>query len=284
MKTVQTIPELRKILAEYRLKGAEIGFVPTMGALHPGHISLIKRARDENSVVICSIFVNPSQFNDPQDLARYPRTPGPDRELLVHAGCDLVFMPSVEEMYPPGEKPVANPQVDLGTLVKVMEGRLRPGHFEGVVQIVSKLFQCVDPDRSYFGQKDFQQVAVIREMVKQMNFHTSIIACPTLRESDGLAMSSRNVLLDTESRKLAPVIYQTLKEVHEMSFTKPVDQLLSYALSRLQNVPGLTLDYFEIADSNTLQPIYNLNGSVSAVACVAVKLGKVRLIDNMILR
>jgi pantoate--beta-alanine ligase len=291
MITLQTIPELRQKLDEFRSKKLEIGFVPTMGALHPGHISLIKRARQENPIVVSSIFVNPTQFNDPQDLERYPRTPEQDSLLLRDAQCDLLFMPAAKEMYPsiaeasegkPNRAPYR--EVKLGSLASVMEASQRPGHFEGVMQIVSKLFDAVDPDRSYFGQKDFQQLAVIREMVKQLGYRTAIIGCPTLREEDGLAMSSRNVLLPPAHRQLAPVIYRTLVEVREMSLCQPVNMLLDYAREKLSAVPEMSLEYFQIADAANLLPVQSLNDAESVVACVAVKLGKVRLIDNMILK
>ncbi|MFI5150779.1 MAG: pantoate--beta-alanine ligase [Bacteroidia bacterium] len=292
MITLKTIPELKHTLAEIRAKKLETGFVPTMGALHPGHLSLIKRAREENSVVICSIFVNPTQFNDPQDLERYPRTPGQDSALLSAAGTDILFMPHTHEMYPlpseasakEGRAKDSYKRVNLGSLATVMEASHRPGHFEGVMQIVSKLFDCVDPDRSYFGQKDFQQVAVIREMVRQLNFRTLIIACPTLREADGLAMSSRNILLTPEHRKLAPVIFKTLSTVKEMALCQPVQAMLDYAKAEFDSVPELFTEYFGIADASTLLPVQTMQDTDSIVACVAVKLGKVRLIDNMILK
>ncbi len=285
MITLETIPELKLKLAGIREKKLEIGFVPTMGALHPGHISLIKRAKEENAAVICSIFVNPTQFNDPQDLEKYPRTPEKDMDLLQKAGCDLLFMPKTEEMYP-GKDPFVSThkKVDLGALAHVMEAQQRPGHFEGVIQIVSKLFDCVNPTRSYFGQKDFQQVAVIRAMVKQLGYTTAIIACPTLREPDGLAMSSRNVLLTPEDRKKAPLIYKTLSEVKEMALCQPLDSLQEYGREKLGNAPGMKLEYFQIADAATLLPVKSMNDAPSIVACVALKLGKVRLIDNMILK
>ncbi|HXC06764.1 MAG TPA: pantoate--beta-alanine ligase, partial [Bacteroidia bacterium] len=279
MITLETIPELRKKLAEYKAAKLQTGFVPTMGALHPGHVSLLKRAREENPVVICSIFVNPTQFNDPQDLERYPRTPEKDMDRLQKAGCDLLFMPSPTEMYPSSAVALAKEgykNVNLGSLATVMEASQRPGHFEGVMQIVSKLFDIVDPDRSYFGQKDFQQVAVIRAMVKQLAYRTQIIACPTLREADGLAMSSRNTLLPPEHRKLAPVIYKTLQTVKDMALCQPVQELLSYATAQFAAVPEMTLEYFQISDASTLLPVQSLNDTSSVVACVAVKLGKVR--------
>ncbi|HEV7230057.1 MAG TPA: pantoate--beta-alanine ligase [Bacteroidia bacterium] len=282
MRTLQTIPELQNQLADLRKKGRQIGFVPTMGALHPGHISLIERAKAENGIVVCSIFVNPTQFNDPKDLERYPRTPEKDAGMLQEAGCDLLFTPEIKEMYPSGM--VQKNPLNLGMLDKVMEGRHRPGHFEGVIQIVGRLFEIVGPDRAYFGQKDFQQVAVIREMVRQTGSPVEIIACPILREPNGLAMSSRNMLLSAEERERAAGIYVLLKRLKEMAPSSPSSALQEYAALFISSVPGMTLEYLEVADSQTLLPVKAISDAPGVVACIAVKLGKVRLIDNIILK
>jgi pantoate--beta-alanine ligase len=282
MITLQTTAEIQEKLADYRTKGLSIGFVPTMGALHKGHISLIERAKAENHIVICSIFVNPTQFNDPKDLERYPRTLSSDSRMLEEAGASLLFSPDIKEIYPEGTHQKA--AMNLGMLDKVMEGKQRPGHFEGVVQVVSRLFDIVQSDTAYFGQKDWQQVAVIREMVRQMKYSTRIIACPIIRESNGLAMSSRNVLLSPEERNQAAAIYQTLSAVKNMSVSASISELIDFARSSLSNIEGMSPEYFEIVDAQTLVPLANMGEAESVVACVAVRLGKVRLIDNMILK
>jgi pantoate--beta-alanine ligase len=282
MRTLQTIPELKSQLADFRRKGQQIGFVPTMGALHPGHISLIERAKAENGIVACSIFVNPTQFNDPKDLERYPRTLEKDSIMLQQAGCDLLFSPEVGEMYPQGM--AQKNSINLGMLGKVMEGRQRPGHFEGVIQVVGRLFEILEPNRAYFGQKDFQQVAVIREMIRQTGSSIKIISCPILREPNGLAMSSRNVLLSPAERELASGIYTLLKQVKERAPSTPSSSLLEYAAQFISGIPGMALEYLEIADSQTLLPVKTLQDAPGVVACIAVRLGKVRLIDNIILR
>jgi pantoate--beta-alanine ligase len=282
MTTLKTIAELKKFLSPQRQKGGSVGFVPTMGALHAGHISLIERAKSENSTVVCSIFVNPTQFNDPKDLAKYPHTPEKDSRMLEEAGCDVLFLPDVLEMYPNGQAPVRT--LDLGNLDRVMEGKHRHGHFQGVIQVVSRLFDIVEPNRSYFGQKDFQQLALIREMTRQLNYPTEIIGCPIIREPDELAMSSRNVLLSPEERILAAGISRTLFKIKELCNKQPVETLLSTALSAIASIPGMSCEYFEIADARTLESVSDLADSESVVACIAVKLGSVRLIDNILLK
>jgi pantoate--beta-alanine ligase len=282
MITLRKVAEIQAELAAYRKSGLTTGFVPTMGALHKGHISLIERAKAENNIVVCSIFVNPTQFNDPKDLERYPRTLESDSRMLEKAGATLLFAPDIQEMYPSGTN--HKTAMNLGTLDKVMEGKLRPGHFEGVVQVVSRLFDIVPADNAYFGQKDWQQVAVIREMVKRLNYSTKIIACPIIREENGLAMSSRNVLLSPEERSLAAGIYQTLSAVKELTASRPLDSLTAFALSNLGKIKGMTAEYFEIVNAQTLLPVSKMEDAENIVACVAVKIGKVRLIDNMILK
>ncbi len=277
MKIVNSIKELRLQLDEDKQKGKKVGLVPTMGALHAGHISLVKRCVAENDVCVVSIFVNPTQFNNPNDLLTYPRTLDEDCQLLESSGCTYVFAPSVEEMYPEPDNRV----FDFGTVAQVMEGARRPGHFNGVAQIVSKLFYAVKPDVSYFGEKDFQQIAVIRAMVKQLEIPVEIVDCPIQRESDGLALSSRNTRLTPEQRQKAPVIARTLKESITFVPEKSVQQVIDYVVSTLNNVPDMNVEYFEIVDGNTLESISNWSDTTYPVGCITVYCGEVRLIDNV---
>lgn len=277
MKIVNSIKELRLQLDEDKQKGKKVGLVPTMGALHAGHISLVKRCAAENDVCVVSIFVNPTQFNNPNDLLTYPRTLDEDCQLLESSGCTYVFAPSVEEMYPEPDNRV----FDFGTVAQVMEGARRPGHFNGVAQIVSKLFYAVKPDVSYFGEKDFQQIAVIRAMVKQLEIPVEIVDCPIQRESDGLALSSRNTRLTPEHRQKAPVIARTLKESVTFVPEKSVQQVIDYVVSTLNNVPDMSVEYFEIVDGNTLESISNWSDTTYPVGCITVYCGEVRLIDNV---
>ena len=266
-------------LESVRASGKEVGFVPTMGALHPGHISLIERAERENQAVVASIFVNPTQFNNPDDLARYPRTPERDLEMLRHAGCHAVFVPSVDEMYPAGT--AAMPDFDLGTLDQVMEGRFRPGHFKGVAAVVSAFFDIVRPDRAYFGKKDYQQLAVIRRMTHLQGLPLEIVSCDTVREPDGLAMSSRNVRLSEADRRAAPGIYKVLSGIREQAGKVPVAELQAWACAELADRTGFRVEYLEIADSSTLMPLQAWDAKRQAVALVAAYAGDVRLIDNL---
>ena len=277
MKIVNSIKELRLQLDEDKQKGKKVGLVPTMGALHAGHISLVKRCVAENDVCVVSIFVNPTQFNNPNDLLTYPRTLDEDCQLLESSGCTYVFAPSVEEMYPEPDNRV----FDFGTVAQVMEGARRPGHFNGVAQIVSKLFYAVKPDVSYFGENDFQQIAVIRAMVKQLEIPVEIVDCPIQRESDGLALSSRNTRLTPEQRQKAPVIARTLKESITFVPEKSVQQVIDYVVSTLNNVPDMSVEYFEIVDGNTLESISNWSDTTYPVGCITVYCGEVRLIDNV---
>ena len=277
MKIVNSIKELRLQLDEDKQKGKKVGLVPTMGALHAGHISLVKRCVAETDVCVVSIFVNPTQFNNPNDLLTYPRTLDEDCQLLESSGCTYVFAPSVEEMYPEPDNRV----FDFGTVAQVMEGARRPGHFNGVAQIVSKLFYAVKPDVSYFGEKDFQQIAVIRAMVKQLEIPVEIVDCPIQRESDGLALSSRNTRLTPEQRQKAPVIARTLKESITFVPEKSVQQVIDYVVSTLNNVPDMSVEYFEIVDGNTLESITNWSDTTFPVGCITVYCGEVRLIDNV---
>jgi len=277
MIVYRTKKDLSGHLHTLRNEGKTIALVPTMGALHRGHASLVEKADAENDIVVVSIFVNPTQFNDPSDLNLYPRTLDSDLELLRHLEVDLVFVPSVNEMYPE-----ENAQIfDLGNLDKVMEGRHRPGHFNGVAQIVSKFFLLVQPHRAYFGQKDFQQLVVIERLVEILKLDISIVPCPIIREKDGLAMSSRNVRLSKEDRKLAPFIYQTLKLAREKKASLNPSQLKEWVTLQLRKQAKMELEYFDIVEDKGLMPLEEWDDRVNKVACIAVHLGKVRLIDNL---
>jgi pantoate--beta-alanine ligase len=277
MKIVNRVIDLTNCLVEERLKNRQIGFVPTMGALHDGHLSLIKRCVEENDVCVASIFVNPTQFNDKNDWVTYPRTLDKDTVLLETAGCDYLFAPSEDEMYPEPDIRLFN----FGTLSQVMEGAHRPGHFNGVAQIVSKLFDAVGVCKAYFGEKDFQQIAIIRNMVEQLNINVQIVSCPILREADGLAMSSRNVRLTGEQRQKAPLIAQTLKESINFVPDKTVREVRDFVINRLNNEPFLRVEYFEIVDGHTLMFIHQWAETTYPVGCIAVFCGDVRLIDNI---
>ncbi len=278
MILVRTKAELQKQLVN---RGAKrpIGLVPTMGALHQGHLSLVNKATAENKSVVVSIFVNPTQFNDPNDLKRYPRNLEADLKMLEPSGCDIVFAPEVEDMYPEPD----TRKFDFGSLETVMEGKHRPGHFNGVAQVVSKLFDIVLPDKAYFGLKDFQQLVVIKSMVKQLNLPVEIVSCPIIREKNGLAMSSRNELLNAEERENASVIFKTLTEAKKQYGSKPVKELREWIAEEINNNPFLTVEYIEIVDDKTLQPVESRNNEGTKVACAAVHCEKVRLIDNIVL-
>ena len=268
-------------LQQKRQNNPKTGFVPTMGALHQGHISLIESARSENDVVVCSIFVNPTQFNDPKDFQNYPITIENDIDLLEKAGCDALFLPAVEEMYPAGlenKKTYA-----LGYLETVLEGRYRPGHFQGVCQVVHRLLTIVPADRLYLGQKDFQQCMVIRKMIELENLPIETVICPTLRETDGLAMSSRNMRLDKEAREKAVEISRTLLHIKSSLIAGDLSELKTAAVEQL-NRTGFKTDYVEIADADTLELIGRWDGKRKLVALCAAFLGEVRLIDNMLLQ
>lgn len=273
-----TSDELQSHLTLLIKQGKALGFVPTMGALHEGHLSLIRRARLENDVVVCSIFVNPIQFNNASDLEKYPRTLEADLALLEPAGCDVVFIPSVEDMYPEPVKESFN----FGYLDKIMEGKFRPGHFEGVAVVVRRLFEKVKPTRAYFGLKDYQQIAVVKSMMNQINSPVNLVPCEIVREPDGLAMSSRNVRLSAEARDRAPVIFQLLKNGRTRVANHSPAQIVEYVVSQFQLHPDFELEYFEIVDSETLLPLEAFSPDRSAIACIAVWLNKVRLIDNML--
>lgn len=280
IKTLSSIEQANQTLDGLRDSGKIIGFVPTMGALHEGHASLVKKALEENDIVVVSIFVNPTQFNDKNDLKNYPRTPDKDIALLSDLGVHYVFMPTEGEIYPEPD----TRQFDFGILDKVMEGEHRPGHFNGVAQIVSKLFEIVKPHRAYFGQKDFQQLAIIRKLVQMLNLNIEIIACPILREKDGLAMSSRNLLLDPEKRASAPLISKTLFEARNKMLEMSVKNLIDWVVNSINRDLHLSVEYFELSDAITLEPIKDWSDAEHIVGCIAVKAGNVRLIDNVIFK
>lgn len=277
MKVVHTIKGLQEELSALRQQGKSVGLVPTMGALHAGHASLVKRCVAENQVTVVSDFVNPTQFNDLNDLKKYPRTLDADCQLLDACGASFVFAPSVEEIYPEPD----TRHFSYAPLDTVMEGAFRPGHFNGVCQIVSKLFDIVKPDRAYFGEKDFQQLAIIREMVKQMKFPLEIVGCPIVREADGLALSSRNSRLNEEERKNALNISKTLFESRNFAASHSVAETKQFVEEAINQAPGLRLEYFELVDGRTLQSIQNWDDTDYAVGCITVFCGEVRLIDNI---
>jgi len=275
MKVFKTKTALNKALERYRIGKISIGFVPTMGSLHLGHISLVEQSRKENGITVVSIFVNPTQFNDKKDLDNYPRTFDDDLDKLTSVGCDFVFAPSVKEMYPEDDTRV----FDFEKLDKVMEGAYRPGHFNGVAQIVSKLFDTVAPDKAYFGEKDFQQLAIIKRMTAMMNYEVLIVNCPTIREADGLAMSSRNVRLTPKQRQNASIIAKTLFACKEKIKDIPLLELKSWVTQQIDNTPEFQTEYFDIVDRDTLQSADKYEPD-RLLGCVAVKVGNVRLIDN----
>lgn len=277
IRTVNNITEVCNIACQ---EGKTIGLVPTMGALHAGHVSLIERARKENDIVVVSVFVNPTQFNNPEDLRTYPRTEEADCEKLESAGVDYAFIPTVEEIYPVEDTRV----FDLGPVADVMEGAMRPGHFNGVAQIVSRLFAMTNPTRAYFGEKDFQQIAVIRRMAEIEGFNElEIIDCPIKREDDGLAMSSRNVRLTAQQRKVAPNIHKILVSSVGLSSTNTVNETIKYVVDEINSFEEMEVEYYQIVNPITMQPIDNWEDAPDgiAVGCITVYLGNVRLIDNI---
>lgn len=280
MKVITSSEELKKALLPHYDSKKSIGLVPTMGALHQGHLSLVEKATSENDITVISIFVNPTQFNDPEDLKKYPRTLEADLALLEKANVDIVFAPTVEDVYPTKDtRTFSYPPLD-----EVMEGKARPGHFNGVCQIVSKLFTLTNPTRAYFGEKDFQQLAIIREMVRTYPFQIEIVGCPIMREKDGLAMSSRNMRLTPIQRTQALNISKTLFSAKEKVDTYTLPSLKVWVENEIESSEGLDLDYFEIVDGNTLQPIENWQDASYIVGCITVFCGEVRLIDNITLK
>lgn len=277
MEIIRTVADLKDRLEKARAKGS-IGLVPTMGALHDGHLSLIQRARVENDTVVVSVFVNPTQFNNPTDLATYPRTEQADAALLESAGVDFAFIPSVEEVYPEPDTRV----FDLGEVADTMEGAMRPGHFNGVAQVVSKLFRFTEPDRAYFGEKDFQQIAVIRRMAALEGFDSlEIVACPIRREADGLALSSRNVRLTPEQRSIAPAISLVLRSSLVWARDQDLREVRQRVIDTLNRFPFMSVEYFEIVDALTMQPVDSWDADCEKVGCITCYCGDVRLIDNI---
>lgn len=279
MQVINTKSALQALLSDARAQGKTIGLVPTMGALHAGHASLVRRSVGENGFTVVSDFVNPTQFNDKTDLKNYPRTLDADCELLESLGADVVFAPTVEEMYPePDTRIFSYPPTD-----EVMEGAFRPGHFNGVCQIVSKLFYAVEPDRAYFGEKDYQQVAVIKAMVRDLGLELQICSCPIVREADGLALSSRNSLLTGQERQTALNISKFLFESRSYMTSHTIAETKAFVVDNINKVEGLEVQYYEIVDGNTLQSLQNWTDSESVVGCITVFCGQrpVRLIDNI---
>ena len=280
MEVIRTVKRLGEVVDETRRAGRSIGLVPTMGALHAGHRSLVERARSENDVVVVSVFVNPTQFNNPDDLRTYPRTEEADCAMLEACGVDYAFVPSVDEVYPQADTRV----FDLGPVAEVMEGAMRPGHFNGVAQIVSKLFALAKPTRAYFGEKDFQQIAVIRRMVELEGFELEIVPCPIVREDDGLALSSRNVRLSPEARAIAPKIRYILLQSRDLKAQGHTPaEVARMTEAAINDVEGLEAEYFQIVDAIGMQPIARWEdaGACGAVGCATVYCGGVRLIDNI---
>ncbi len=277
MKLIHAIKELREELQRAEAAGKTVGLVPTMGALHAGHASLVARSVKENDVTVVSVFVNPTQFNDKEDLAKYPRTLEADCALLEKMGTTVVFAPSVEEIYPEPDTRVFS----FAPLDTVMEGKYRPGHFNGVAQIVSKLFEMVCPDRAYFGEKDFQQLAIIRALVKQQGYAIDIVGCPIVREADGLALSSRNARLSVEERERALGISRTLFASREFAKEHSLVDTKVFVENAIAKADGLRLEYFEVVDGNTLQPVAAWDDADFIVGCITVFCGEVRLIDNI---
>jgi pantoate--beta-alanine ligase len=271
------ITEIQAFLAALKNEQKTVGFVPTMGALHTGHVSLIQQSKKLCDVTVCSIFVNPTQFNDRKDLDRYPRMPEKDIQLLKDATCDVLFMPSEDEMYPKQEKEV----FDFGYLDAVLEGKYRPGHFSGVAQVVKHFFEIVNPSKAFFGSKDYQQVMIVKALVKQMNSGIEIIACPILRESDGLAMSSRNALLNEEERKVAALIPKLMQEAKKQVKTHGVDAASIFVEKEISLNPLMKLDYYAVCNANDLAPFTSILPNTPLVSLIAVFVGKIRLIDNL---
>ncbi|MCG8411218.1 MAG: pantoate--beta-alanine ligase [Bacteroidales bacterium] len=277
MKVINNKKELSDLIFAFKANKQTVGFVPTMGALHEGHLSLIKKSNIENDITVISIFVNPTQFNNKNDYNKYPRIIDKDIDTLKNVKCDILFIPTEEEMYPKEDTKV----FDLGNLDKVMEGKHRPGHFYGVALIVSKLFELVKPHKAYFGEKDFQQVAIINRLCKIQNYEIEIIACPIIRESDGLAMSSRNMLLSAEQRENVALISKTLLASVEQSKSMTVSELKEWVISEINSNHFLDVEYFDIVNDSTLESIEDWTEREHSIGCIAVHVGSIRLIDNI---
>lgn len=280
MKVINKTSDLQAIIEQLKNDGKSIGLVPTMGALHKGHLSLVKNSISNNDITVVSIFVNPTQFNNPNDLASYPRMVDKDLELLQTVGCDVVFAPEADDIYSKSETE-SRFEFDFEGLDKVMEGKFRPGHFNGVVQIVSKLFDLVRPDRAYFGEKDFQQLAIIRLMTRRYNLPIEIVPCPIVREDSGLALSSRNSLLKDNEKQVASHIYAVLNESRQFVPQTEVEELKQCVIAAIEQKPELKVEYFDIVDGHTLKSIVKWDESDYIVGCITVFCGNVRLIDNI---
>lgn len=281
MLIFKKVADLQSWIANERAGGRSIGFAPTMGALHDGHMELIRLSRSDGHRSVASIFVNPTQFNNPRDLEKYPRTPEKDIALLHDTGCDALFMPSVEEVYPPGQELTIS--LDFRQLDEVMEGVFRPGHFIGMATVVHRLLDIVRPQSLYMGQKDFQQLTIVRDMIQQLHMPIELVMCPTVREADGLAMSSRNMRLSPDMRAVAPVIYQTLGWARMEMQQHPASVVQAQAMERLRQA-GLRPEYFDIVDGISLLPVGHWEDSDFVVACTAAFAGEVRLIDNLVFK
>jgi len=279
MLVLHKITEITEVLNTQRKKGRSIGFVPTMGALHKGHISLIDYSKQQTDLTVCSIFVNPNQFNNQSDLTHYPRTPDADIKLLEAAGCDILYMPEVMDVYPEKDNRV----FDFGYIDKILEGAHRPGHFNGVGQVVSILLEGIKPDKAFFGSKDYQQVMVVKELVKQLMLPVEIVACPILRDPDGLAMSSRNTRLSKEERKIAALVPKIMEEAKSVALQAGVEAAKVYVANEVSKVPSMKLDYYEICDAETLEPLSQLPVNHKAISLIALFVGNIRLIDNWII-
>lgn len=278
MEVIERVNLMREHMRSLRCSGKRIGFVPTMGALHEGHLQLLRASALENDVTVCSIFVNPTQFNNPDDYKLYPRTMEQDIALLESVSCDILFAPRAAEVYV--QQPLL--QFSFGSLETVMEGEHRPGHFNGVATIVSKLFHYVQPHRAYFGQKDLQQVAIVKQLVQALSFDLELVRYPTIREDDGLAMSSRNKRLSTEQRQTATALYKALQLAKGQLGQKPVYTIKATVEAYLAGIAQLELEYFEIADPDTLQPLEQVASGQEVALCIAAFVGPVRLIDNIL--
>jgi pantoate--beta-alanine ligase len=277
MLVIRKIKEIEEIITLQKQKGCTIGFVPTMGALHKGHISLIAYSKQQTGFTVCSIFVNPNQFNNQSDLAHYPRTPDADIAMLEAAGCDVLYMPEVNDVYPEKDTRVFN----FGYLDTILEGAHRPGHFNGVGQVVSILLEGVKPDKAFFGSKDYQQVMVVKELVRQLHLPVEIVPCPVLREPDGLAMSSRNTRLSAEERQTAALIPEIMQQARHIALDKGMAAAKSYVAERVSKVAMMKLDYYEICDAETLKPLTELKEGAKAISLIALFVGNIRLIDNL---
>ncbi|MGL1887505.1 MAG: pantoate--beta-alanine ligase [Reichenbachiella sp.] len=281
MKVIDHITEFRAAMRAFRQEGKSIGLVPTMGALHAGHLSLIKKSKEQSDITVCSIFVNPIQFNNNFDLENYPRQSKKDHELLENVGCDIVFSPGLDEIYP--NKDVLS--MCFEPIEEVLEGEFRPGHFSGVGVIVAKLFNIVQPDQAYFGQKDLQQVAIIKKLVNDLNFQLSVVVVPTVREENGLAMSSRNQRLNTEEKEIAAKLYQIMSIAkRDISEGGSIRDVILRSKSAIANLVGMELEYFEVINSKSFEPVEVIDSSDEVSICAAVFVNAVRIIDNIYIK